>query len=392
MKAYDIRYLALGHSYLIHGPFSGWQTDGEWGMAASEPDQDYFHRFRAYLKKELPSRVKAKVLGKAALEVLCKKETTREDYLNSTQYAGIIEEVQEFQPNLVSVFLGANCPAKDTASAELFYDVLYSGLKKNLSPEAVVVCITMVDTNEQDKACKKKAIEYGFIPLSVAEIHAKQGYDNPYYAYHEYPEYDAAAALGGVEFRTHPNDAGHDKIAQDMFQAVKDALAERLTLTEVVAPQAVTLFAPEEIQGQTALRAEVSPVNAASDVEWKVDKPILCTVDEAGVLTPHYDGEVIVTVISAYDGAVMASQTVKISGQKPSFRVYYRDDSGDEVYNLPKDKKYVRDQFAPQEGYNVPRRKGYTFAGWRLETSKEAVESVFVDKDTTFYALWKKND
>lgn len=389
MKAYDIRYLALGHSYLLHEAFVGWQTEGEWGMAASKPDNDYFHRFGAYLKKELPSRVQAYALGKAGFELLCKKETTREDYLNSAEYASIEQKVREFQPNLVSVFLGANCPAKDAASAELFYDVLYSLMKKTVPAETVVLCITMFDTDDLDKASIQKAAQYGFIHVSVREIHEKRGYDNPYYAYHEYPEYDGAAALGGVEFRTHPNDRGHDKIAQDLFQAAKPALVERLVPKDVIVPEAVTLHAPEEIQGETALNVTICPANAEKAVEWKVDKPAICTVDENGVLTPHNDGEVTVTAISAYDGSIMDAKTVKICGQKPSFQVFYRDDSGDTVYNLPKDKRYVRDVFNPQEGYNIPRRKGYTFAGWRVETGKEAVESVFVDKDTTFYALWK---
>ena len=36
---YNFRYYAIGHSYLKHGPFNGWQTDGFWGMAASAPEK-----------------------------------------------------------------------------------------------------------------------------------------------------------------------------------------------------------------------------------------------------------------------------------------------------------------------------------------------------------------
>ena len=47
---YHFKYYAIGHSYLKHGPFKGWQTDGYWGMAASKPENDYFHKFQDCLK------------------------------------------------------------------------------------------------------------------------------------------------------------------------------------------------------------------------------------------------------------------------------------------------------------------------------------------------------
>lgn len=36
---HSFRYYAIGHSYLEHGPFVGWQTEGFWGMAASAPER-----------------------------------------------------------------------------------------------------------------------------------------------------------------------------------------------------------------------------------------------------------------------------------------------------------------------------------------------------------------
>lgn len=392
MKAYDIRYFAMGHSYLVHGPFAGWQTEGFWGMAASKPETDYFHRFGTYLRESLPCSLEAYAVNYADFERLCAEGTTREDYINSPKYADMLRVLREFKPNLISVFFGANAVSKDLACAELFYDVTFSMLKENISPDTVVLCVTMDEKGAIDIAHKKKAEEYGFIHVSIKEIYEKSGYDNPYYAFHEYPEYDAAAALGGVEFRTHPGDKGHDKIAQNMFAAAIADLKAKLVAKEVILPETLAIQLPEKIQEKTAPSVEICPANAANKVIWKVDDAQICDIDDNGVLLPKNNGTVTVTVTSAYDDAITATKTVEICGQKPSFRVFYRDDSGDNVYNLPKDKKYVRDEFKPQEGYNVPKRNGYKFAGWRLDTGAEAVDSVCVDRDMTFYALWDQGD
>lgn len=392
MKAYNIRYLAVGHSYLVHNEFAGWQNKGTWGMAASEPKNDYFHRFGAYLKNELPCKLEACAYGCARLERLCKEDSTPEDYRNAEDYLNFRKKLQEYRPNLVSLFFGANSVAKDPASTELFYDEVFAMVKANIAPETVVLCIPMTETEPIDISMKKKAAEYGFIHVSIEEIHAKHGYDNPYHAFHEYPEYDGAAALGGVEFRTHPGDVGHDRIAQNMFAAAKAALEANLVAKEVEVPGSVSIQGPVSIQEETALTAQVCPENAAKDIDWSVDNPQICDIDENGVLIPKNNGTVTVTAASAYSETVFATKTLEITGQEPSYRVCYRDDSGDAVFALLADREYVRGEFAPQQGYNVARRQGYKFAGWRLDTGKEAVDTVVVDRNMTFYALWEKEN
>lgn len=217
---YNIRYYALGHSYLLHGPFEGWQTDGFWGMAASEPSKDYFHVFQQKMKDGFGAKVEALAENHAEFERCCTVDATRESHMATKHYAHIAEVLEKFKPNVISVFMGGgNTVAKDEKSTTLFLDVLYGLIKKAKREDAVVVCTTFPGAFEY---CKKGAAKYGFIAVDCTELHRIKGPENPYYAFKDYPEYDIEAAAGAVEFRTHPNDKGHELIAQNFFDAMKD--------------------------------------------------------------------------------------------------------------------------------------------------------------------------
>ena len=181
-----IRYYALGHSYLLHGPFPGWQMEGLWGMAAGAPERDYFHRFQAYLKEELGCSVEAVAENHATYERRCVAGATREDYVSSPEYAHIREVLSVFKPNLISLFLGdGNTVAKDADSAALFFDTLYEMIAKEKREDAVVVCVCF-----RKKIChvmRAMAERYGYLAVDASFIHEQAGYDNPYYAFRDYP-------------------------------------------------------------------------------------------------------------------------------------------------------------------------------------------------------------
>lgn len=223
-KMYHIRYYAIGHSYLRHGPFPGWQTEGFWGMAATAPEKDYFHRFQAKLSETFDCEVEALGENHATYERRCVEGATREDYTSSEEYAHMKEVLLTFKPNVISVFVGGgNTVANDDTSIGLFFDVLYELIAKYKRPEAVVVCPNL--RAYMWPVHEKMAKKHGLTPIDVSCIHFTRGYENPYHAFNEYPEYDKMAAGGAVEFRTHPGDRGHDFIAEKMLDAVKDQIA-----------------------------------------------------------------------------------------------------------------------------------------------------------------------
>lgn len=220
---YHFRYYAIGHSYLKHGSFDGWQTRGFWGMAASAPERDYFHQFQEGLRGAFDCEIEAIAENHATYERLCTEDATEEKYTSSEEYAHIREVLEEFRPNLITLFIGGgNTPAKDEASLTLFYEVLYRLIAEHKRPETVVLCTAHRENVLQP--LKPVAEKYGFIWADVSFIHQIKGRDNPYYAFSDYPEYDERAAMGAVEFRTHPNDKGHAAIAEAFWRAVQTAL------------------------------------------------------------------------------------------------------------------------------------------------------------------------
>ena len=217
------KYYAIGHSYLKHGPFKGWQTDGYWGMAASAPENDYYHKFQDILKENFECKLTALAENHADYERLCREGVTEETYKNSDPYKHMKEVIETFKPNIITVFVGGgNTVANDRESLTAFFDILYDMIASSKQPDTVVICPYLHENIAQ--ICSPVVKKYNFIGADVSFIHADKSRNNPYYAYKDYPEYDEAAAAGAVEFRTHPNDLGHLKIAEAIFDVAKDEL------------------------------------------------------------------------------------------------------------------------------------------------------------------------
>ena len=220
-----IRYYAIGHSYLLHGPFNGWQTSGYWGMAASKPENDYFHKLMEHLRTHFDAKIEALPENHADYERLCTVGATEGKYTESMYYAHIREVLTRFKPNLITVFIGGgNTLAKDDESLARFYEVLYALIARHKREEAVVVCPAMFPNIY--RIAKPIANRYGFLCVDISFIHQIRGRENPYYAYRDYPEYDAVQEKGGVEFRTHPNNKGHAAIADAIFKAASQAISQ----------------------------------------------------------------------------------------------------------------------------------------------------------------------
>lgn len=396
---YPLRYYAIGHSYLLHGPFEGWQTKGFWGMAASEPDKDYFHRVQQRLQESLPCSLQAIAENYATYERLCTVDATRETYENSPEYAQMRQQLQTFRPNLISVFIGGgNTIAKDPQSLNLFYRVLYGMIAENKPADAVVVCPF---SNKKTPMCVELAREHGFVPVDLCFLHDKgKSRENPYYAMAQYPEYDEAAKAGAIEFRTHPGDFGHDTIAKHIVEAVLPQIEQKITPVEVCLPQSLTLSAPREISGReetVQLEVTAQPFDADCTVEWSVSDPHLAEIDRNGCLTACNNGTVTVTAKSTVSPELSASAQIEITGQTPWYTLTYQPGTDAPVSRIPEPVAYLKGEYSLKvfSAAYMPKRLGYQFMGWSDVTkgdSCEIVESVLMDQDRTVRANWRIAD
>lgn len=238
LSVYPIRYYALGHSFLRHKPFQGWTwldpENGARGMAASTINKDYFARFQYYLKENFHCTMEAVAENISEYERLCVDGMTKKQYVEHELYDSVREHLAEFRPNLVTVFVGANNVAKDYHNVSLFFDTLFELIRTTVGEKALVIAANhSPKTTDVGKACEEYAQKYGFAYCDVSFIgqHPSRR-ENPYYAFMQYPEYDAyieqyAKENGGakpVEFRSHPSDFGMDAIGKALYETAAPLL------------------------------------------------------------------------------------------------------------------------------------------------------------------------
>ena len=396
IQQYPIRYYAIGHSYLLHGPFEGWQTRGYWGMAASVPESDYFHRVQKRLQEAIPCSIEAIAENYASYERLCTETATEETYRNAAEYAAMITQLQEFKPNLITIYIGGgNTVANDPVSLERFYRVLYGMVAEHKPADAVVVCPF---SNRRTVQFMPLAESFGYLPVDMTMMHEKgRTPENPYYAIGQYPEYEDAVKTGAIEFRTHPSDFGHDAIAKSIVEAALPEIQKRQEAQKVCLPESVQLLAPSSIAAPAMLQIQVCPPEASVDMRWWTDNENIAVVDKNGCVTPINNGTVRVCAQSQVCPEIFTEVQLEILGQGEWYTLRYLPGTEEKVLRLPEDKAYLKGVYSlkPQGPGYLPVRKGYLFTGWSDITegdTTQIVEELQMDRDRTVRANWTLAD
>ena len=393
IKQYQIRYYAIGHSYLLHPPFEGWQVKGNWGMAASAPEADYFHRVQTRLQELIPCSLDAIAENYAAYERLCTETATEETYRNSPEYSAMVRQLETFQPNLITLYIGGgNTIANDAGSLERFYRVLYGMVAAHKPADAVVVCPF---SNRKTLSFMSLARSFGFLPVDMTIMHEKgRSPENPYYAIGQYPAYDDAVKTGAIEFRTHPGDFGHDEIARNIVETALPAIQKQLTPKAVCLPETLELPAPEAIDEPVQLQPQLLPPEAEPELRWWTDNEHIATVSRTGLLTPVNNGVVQVYVQSRVRPELIACASVEVCGQGNWYTIRFLPGTDEQVLRLPEDIAYLKGVYTlkPKGPGYLPVRRGYQFIGWSdiTEGENDAVaQQLLMDRDRCVRANWR---
>lgn len=277
---YNIRYYALGHSFLRHGVFNGWEwpdpEKGPRGMAASSFEKDYFARFQYYLKENFTCCIEAAAENIAVYERLCVDGAKKEDYIYHEYYKSTKQHLETFNPNLVTVFVGGgNTIANDYKNISVFFDTLFELIKNTVKKDTVVIAVNHRSQNEDvGKACLCYAQKYNFAYCDVSFIRDDTSRKNPYYAFMQYPEYDKFIdefkkqnGSTPVEFRTHPSDFGMDAIGRSLFDIAAPLIQKNIKPISI--PQEEYIKIINEKHSETANQVVKKNV---SDISTKTDR------------------------------------------------------------------------------------------------------------------------
>ena len=202
----SINYLAIGNSITRHQMSDYWW--GDWGMAASTEDKDYFHLVKQKLK-EKHGKVTARAYNFYAWEP---QGTDRAEALT------LLENYLSEDLNYVSIQLGEN--VSDTATFEADFDEMIRFIQAR-APKAMIVIIGNFWTNNTvDELKMRVAIKYSLPCIDLAEIR-----DNPaYQCGMGTTVYDASGFPHQIAHEgaaKHPNDAAMAYIADKVFTAME---------------------------------------------------------------------------------------------------------------------------------------------------------------------------
>ncbi len=197
------RILFLGNSITWHGPRAEVDWSGNWGMAASAPENDYVHVF---------SRAIAELTGRKP-ETLAENIADFERGYETFDIETAFQKHLQFKAGLVIVAIGENVPALTSEEAQTKFRKclanLLTSLKKNSNPTLLVRSTFMPDET-MDKTLKQACTDAGGI---FVDIHTLSK-DESNYARSE-RQYSHAGVAG------HPGDKGMKAIADALLNALK---------------------------------------------------------------------------------------------------------------------------------------------------------------------------
>lgn len=193
------RVLFVGNSITKHAPKEEIGWFGDWGMAASEAENDYAHIIASSLSDEY---------GEICWCIAQVAEWER-NYTDSTVLSHLYQSARDFEAEIVIVRLGENVERKD-------FD--YSAFKQSFKhlitffavcPSAKVVVTSLFwQSEEVDTILRQTALEMGCLFVPIGDL--GQMY-----------EMKALGLFSHEGVAMHPNDLGMQKIAERIINELK---------------------------------------------------------------------------------------------------------------------------------------------------------------------------
>ena len=195
-KGYYMKLLILGNSLTHHSPAPQIGWTGDWGMAASAPENDFAHRLCAKLEAA-GKTVDLRIRNVAEIE-----RNTVEDL------GAFLSEELAFAPDVVILRISENSNDETREGFGVLYEQTVGLFRRD--PFCTVIAVGPFWQSEvQETLLSGIAGRCGIPYLSLAALHG----------------IDAYQALGQFEHAgvaSHPSDAGMEAIAEVMFEGMKE--------------------------------------------------------------------------------------------------------------------------------------------------------------------------
>lgn len=188
-----MKILFMGNSITRHPPKTELGWDGDYGMAASRPENDYVH-------------VLCDMLEKRGKHVICKAENISDIEVNPCEeVVEKIKTLRDFGADIAIIRIGENVSDEKADEFGKFLPSLINGFKKS----AVFVVSSFWKQPKTIQITKEAAEKCGVNYISLESIQSE--------------EYEAIGEFEHAGVAAHPSDKGMKAIAEMIFEAIEKA-------------------------------------------------------------------------------------------------------------------------------------------------------------------------
>lgn len=135
-----INVLCVGNSLLHHTPCADIFWEGNWGMAASCKENDYFHTLQRRLRGKYPEiEFNFRENGSYLLEQALRTDDDKKDYTDVCEEL-FGESLKVMIPDIVTLQLGDNCPHEQTTDYAFANGIIKTvDFFKKYNPNVIVI-------------------------------------------------------------------------------------------------------------------------------------------------------------------------------------------------------------------------------------------------------------
>lgn len=264
----SINVLCIGNSILCHGPSESIGWSGNWGMAASSEDKDYYHLLQQKVADAGYTNVNWSFSGFAPFE---REIDTRVDYDYASEIASMLApSVQKAQPDVIIFQIGENVNKEHTSVSYENALTRLADYCRSVNPAVdVIFCKPFWGGNAKCKGAQNAALNGGFTYADLSQFNTAEN-----------------MALGLFDHNgvaSHPGDKGMENIAEEIFGQLNTVLYKKY-----VDPDQVTVklngrylrfdVLPRLIEDRTMIPVRAVAEAFGAKVGW-IDETQTVTID-----------------------------------------------------------------------------------------------------------------